>query len=359
MPIPQDFQIKLHMRTDVIVIGGGPGGSAAAIACAKLGLRVVLLEAQPFPRSHPGESLHPGIEPLLNQLGVLEAVLAAGFLRHSGHWVEWGGDRQFTPFGEDADGGSGWQGFQAWRADFDTILLNQARACGVTVMQPCRSLRAIVRQTVETRLIGLETTGGLLSAQFVIDAAGGSHWLARQLDLPIHYHSPRLIAHYGYVTGDCPAYDAAPAIVADAEGWTWIAKVRSQLYQWTRLLLTDQKLPQAWRPQALQGLEPYQKTRAEDVTWRRVDQPAGSGYFLVGDAAMVIDPAASHGVLKAIMSGMMAAHLIGKVVHQSSAEIEQQAIQYYCQWMQDWFQQDISKLRSLYAEMPKTEPIAS
>jgi 2-polyprenyl-6-methoxyphenol hydroxylase-like FAD-dependent oxidoreductase len=107
-PAPNQPSLENQMY-DVIVIGGGPGGSAAAISCANANLRVLLLEKLLFPRDRPGETLHPGIEPLLKQLGVLEAVLSAGFLRHLGNWVKWDRDLHFTPFGEDETGI--WQGF--------------------------------------------------------------------------------------------------------------------------------------------------------------------------------------------------------------------------------------------------------
>jgi 2-polyprenyl-6-methoxyphenol hydroxylase-like FAD-dependent oxidoreductase len=212
-------------------------------------------------------------------------------------------------------------------------------------------------------VIGLETTEGEFYGEYIIDASGGTHWLARQLALPIEYYSPRLIAHYGYVKGACPAYDHAPAIVSDDAGWTWIAQVRPQIYQWTRLFLEEQKLPKNWLPAELQELEIDQKTRTQDVTWRKVERPAGAGYFLVGDAAMVLDPASSHGVLKAVMSGIMAAHLIGQmmgkvsVLQQSDRStldrpaIEQYYYQHYCQWIGDWCRQDVEKLRELYSQI--------
>ncbi|MGL4498228.1 MAG: NAD(P)/FAD-dependent oxidoreductase, partial [Planktothrix sp.] len=87
-----------------------------------------------------------------------------------------------------------------------------------------------------------------------------------------------------------------------------------------------------------------------DVTWRQVSPPAGPGYFLVGDAATVLDPASSHGVLKAVMSGMMAAHLITQVLQGKA--FESQVITGYSQWMETWFQKDIEMLRNLYALLP-------
>jgi flavin-dependent dehydrogenase len=329
-------------RYDIIVVGGGPGGSAAAIACACANLRVLLLEKLPFPREHPGETLHPGIEPLLKQLGVLDRVLAVGFLRHQGTWVQWEDGLQFVPFGEDESGI--WQGFQAWRADFDTILLERTKAVGVEVLQPCRASRLMTR---EGRAIGVETSRGIFHASIVMDAAGGHHWLAKQLGLQIRPYSPSLIAYYGYVRGNCPIREEAPAIIADARGWTWTAKVSPDRYQWTRLTFNGNRVERDWLPEEFSGLNPMGQSRVADVTWRKVDRPAGLGYFLVGEAAAAIDPASSHGVLKAVMSGIMAGHL-AKLIFKDS-QLERKAIEEYCQWVRGWFHHDIEKLKQLYA----------
>lgn len=338
-----------HRIYDAIVVGGGPGGSAAAIACAAAGLRVLLLEKSLFPRAHPGETLHPGIEPLLERLGVAAEVMAAGFLRHQGNWVEWDRDRQFVPFGADERGV--WEGFQAWRADFDRILLDRAKAVGVEVIQPCHVARPIV---CGQRVIGVETSRGIFEASFTIDAAGSHHWLAKQLGLELKTYSDLLIANYGYVRGECPSRDDAPAIVADERGWTWTARVRPTLYQWTRLTFPPERIDRNWIPAELSQLQAIGKSRGADVTWRLVAQPAGLGYFLVGDAAAVLDPASSHGVLKAIMSGMMVASAIAQIVDRTQRE--DWVVNAYCQWVDDWFDRDLHQLAQLYALLPNHNP---
>ena len=306
---------------------------------------VALVERARFPRHRPGETLHPGIEPLLEQLGLADAVRCAGFLRHAGIRVQWAGARRFEPFGADEQGP--WLGFQAWRADFDAIMLERARAVGVEVHQPCRALRPLLDGS---RVVGVATTDGPLRAPVIIDAGGDSHWLARKLGSRIQTYSPRLIARYGYAAGERPVLDAAPAITADRAGWTWISRVRPHLYHWTRLSLRPEKPPADRAPEELRELERQGRTRGADVTWRMVMNPAGPGYFLVGDAAAVLDPASSHGVLKAIMSGMMAGHLIAQT--RTGTCSERRATLEYRRWLVSWFHFDVGKLKQLYGSLP-------
>ena len=333
---------------DVLVLGAGPAGCAAAILCAQRGLRVALLEREAFPRDRPGETLHPGVEPLLRQLGLGDALQSAGFLRHPGVWVRWDSDLRFEPFG--ADAGGPWLGFQAWRADFDSLLLERARSLGVTVRQPSSAGAPMLDGA---RVTGGRAPGATLPARFVIDAAGARHWLARKLSLNIRRRSPRLTARYGYARGECPARDDAPALVADDDGWTWAARVRPRLYGWTRLSWRDARRLDAGPPEELGGLAPHGPTRAADVTWRMVNEPAGPGYFLAGDAAALLDPAASHGVLKGLMSGMMAAHLCAAVIKDGASE--RQASREYRDWLAGWFEADVARLRELYARLPQCD----
>lgn len=330
----------------VVIIGGGPAGTSAAITCAAAGLPVTLLERAAFPRDAPGESLHPGTEPLFDRLGVGDAVRAAGFVRYTGIWSEWDGPRRFMPFGEDA--GGPWRGFQAWRAELDALLLQRARALGVEVLQPRRALHPLYGE--EREVVGVETDAGALRARVLIDAAGGSHWLARHLGLPRHEASPRLVATYGYVADAGEAEGAEPHLAVDDAGWTWTARVRPGVRTWTRLGFDGRPAPGGWRPQEVRDCTPLGRSRGADVTWRRVLAPAGPGYVMVGDAAAVLDPASSHGVLKGLMSGMMAGHLVARVA--AGALPWDAACASYTEWVRGWFEHDVAQLGERYRRFP-------
>ena len=333
---------------DVVVVGAGPAGSASAISCAQAGFDVVLMERDSFPRDHPGETVHPGIEPLLKQLGILDEVLSAGFFRHTGNWIAWDKPLQFVPFGSD-ENGDDWRGFQLWRAVFDTLMLNHARKLGVRIVQPCQVLEPLVTGNKE-KVIGVTTSQGSFKSSFVVDAAGGQHWLARRSKIDVRNHSPRLLAHFGYVRTDDNS-SMTPSIVADEQGWTWTAQVRRDLYQWTSLAFdAGAKKKKEAVPDKLRHLNQVGEVRGKDVTWRIASKPAGEGYFMVGDAAAVVDPASSHGILWALMSGMLAGHLI-KVL-QRGKRSETDVISAYNNWMYSWFEEDTKNLRELYAKHP-------
>jgi flavin-dependent dehydrogenase len=333
-------------ESDLVIVGGGPAGCAAAIAARSYDLTVVLLERNAAAKLRPGEAAHPGIEPLLIRLGVMDAVQKAGFLRYEGHWVKWGGEPlRFMPFGRDAQGE--WRGFQLWRPDFDAILLAGAMKAGARIVRPCGELRLVVEGN---RVGGVETPVGAWRSAFVIDATGRRRWLARTLDLEIGRQGPRRVVWYNYAEGECPSVDQKnPMIASDAVGWTWLARVRPNLYQWVRVLLEGARLQSGWCPEEFAGLRPIGQRRGIDVASAIANPAAGPGYFLAGDAASVVDPLSSHGMLKALMSGMNAAHYAASVLRYGVTP--HSAASAYNIWLREWFRHDSAHIAGFYREL--------
>lgn len=68
-------------RTTCCVVGGGPGGAVLSLLLARAGLNVTLLEAHPdFDREFRGDTLHPSVMEIMDQLGLAKRLLA---LRHT------------------------------------------------------------------------------------------------------------------------------------------------------------------------------------------------------------------------------------------------------------------------------------
>jgi flavin-dependent dehydrogenase len=303
----------------------------------------VLCEREPGRRDRPGETLHPGVEPLLAQLGVADRLPEVVGARHEGLWIEWGGPRRFEAFGGDTAGP--WQGLQVWRADFDALMLDRARSLGVIVREHCAVTGVLEQDTMRgTSIGGVMTSIGPVTAQIVVDATGASRWLGRSIGIASPARSPRLVARYGYVEGSCPARDKAPLLVGNASGWTWSARVRPRTYQWTSVRFGERAIGEV--PDELRGLATLGPERGADVTWRMAKRTAEASWFMVGDASASLDPTSSHGVLKALLSGMTAAHLIAASITRKAPADEIAAA--YNDWVATWFAADAERLRAFY-----------
>src|SRR3979409_2586025 len=119
---------------DVIVVGAGPAGSAVSALLAQRGYEVLVLEREKFPRYHIGESLVPGILPLLEQLGMGDQIEKFGFVKKAGIPLRWGRQREpwTVYFGET---GPFDHAYQVVRSEFDYLLLQNARRLGATVTE--------------------------------------------------------------------------------------------------------------------------------------------------------------------------------------------------------------------------------
>ncbi|MDQ1524732.1 MAG: hypothetical protein QOE47_2656, partial [Pyrinomonadaceae bacterium] len=141
---------------DVIVVGGGPAGTSAAVHLATRGVRVALVEREHFPRAKLcGEFISPECLAHFARLGVLDEMTSAGGAR-VGETIFFArsGRRVGVPsawFGAEAAGdvdtatASGALGLS--RAEMDQRLMLRARALGVEVLE-------------ETQVTGLLFAGG-------------------------------------------------------------------------------------------------------------------------------------------------------------------------------------------------------
>lgn len=318
---------------DVIVIGGGPAGSTAAAKAARDGLRVLLLEAGTHPRPHVGESLLPGIIPILADIGALAAIEAAGFGPKTGSTLwHWGRTPRWDLWFADSDAYDA-----AWlveRARFDAILFDHAATCGAT-----RHTVATVREVLweNDRVCGVrwtlrdDPTPRVTRARIVIDATGQSAMIGRALALrdPIAgLRHQAMWAHFEHAAR-LPAPRTAQALfVATPQQWWWMFPLSARLTS-VGVVQLDAELRQSPpRPDfdaelaataelalvlgpAARRVGPVRNER--DWSYRMRDV-AGPGWLAVGDAAGFIDPVLSTGVMLAMHSGWHAARTAAAIV---------------------------------------------
>lgn len=330
------------LDTEVVVVGAGPAGTAAAIRCREAGVGVTILERVAFPRERPGETLHPGVHSALASLGAAAVLDSPEVVRHPGVWSSTAA--RLVPYG--GLGPDAWRGYQITRGPLDVALLSRALDLGARVRQPCRATSPLVERG---RVVGVETSQGPLRSRYVVDAAGPGHWIARGLRLGLVRDSPALRARYGRRAGSCPTRDRAPAFTVEERGWSFTARVGHDLYSWTRLDLSGAPTPAEYVPEELRALRPAGPSRSADVSWRRARVAAGAGFFACGDAGALLDPAASQGVLRALLSGATVGRMISECLAGRSSE--RAAAARYRMWLEAAHGRETLRLRRLYSQL--------
>jgi flavin-dependent dehydrogenase len=115
-----------------VIAGAGPAGATLALRLARAGLAVTLLDRAQFPRGKPcGEFMSPQALPILDELGVRDAVLAAGAHPVRGLLLFAGGRAvagRYVPVGRAVPLHD--HGYGLRREVFDSLLVDAARAAG-------------------------------------------------------------------------------------------------------------------------------------------------------------------------------------------------------------------------------------
>src|SRR5262245_37052563 len=185
----------------------------------------------------PGETLHPGLEPIFARLGVLDSLVSSCSHRHQGIWVEWDGPRRFEPYGENAHGA--WSGFQVDRKQLRNSLLAAAVELG-TEVRYCRPQRLLID---DTGVKGVIARGCELRARWTVDATGRKAWPAQNLGLAPIRCGPPMFATFGWRTTTDPDLAGQPRIRADQRGWTWTAPLGETRTAWVGLVVGNPAHP--------------------------------------------------------------------------------------------------------------------
>src|SRR5476651_29608 len=188
---------------DVVIIGGGPGGSTAGAYLAMAGRKVLILEREKFPRFHIGE--------FMPKLGA-EFCTANGS-RFQRFWFARGIGPAYG------------QTFQVERARFDQVLLNHAASLGCTVREEARALDINLDGSEHTVRYGWMGGTSTARCRWLLDATGRDTFVGKKLGLArVPTQEDRRIATYAHFQG---VYrnegDAAGhiTIVRLPGGWFW------------------------------------------------------------------------------------------------------------------------------------------
>ncbi|MBI3554097.1 MAG: tryptophan 7-halogenase [Elusimicrobia bacterium] len=353
----------MSKRWDLVVVGAGPAGCTLATLVKKHEpkRRVLILEKCPGPRHHIGESLLPGIVPILKEMGVFEKIDSAGFPRKIGANYVWGRGREVweNDFNDvnvkemiERRGGIPEKIEYAWqvrRSLYDEILLRHAQENGVEVLRGTAALEPIEKAG---RVVGLRARGAagerVLSCEFLADCSGQSGFLSRFKKVREYNPELKNVAAYAYFQG-APwkySYNGHPDktkifICSTGCGWFWyipIAKdivsvglVTSQahlkstgltpedLFQ-KELARCAEVAPLLARARRIEDFDGSGQSFFTVNDWSYLNVSAsGPGWLAAGDAAVFVDPILSSGVTLAHLGAHRAAYTLLTQWSRSSA----------------------------------------
>jgi geranylgeranyl reductase family protein len=348
-------------EADVIVVGAGPGGSAAAYHLASRGLDVLLLEKTHFPREKVcGDGLTPRAVAQLLKMGV-DTSESAGWIRNRGLRVvaddcsielDWPTLQQFPDYG-----------LTRTRLDFDQILAERAVAAGaelrtgVKVTAPIFDLAGRVCGVTATR----DSEQVAYRAPLVIAADGVSGRLALALGLKRDEGRPMGVAVRQYYHSEAKHDDeyleswlalrtaAEPDVLQPGYGWIFglgDGRVNVGLgvlnssdgYGKTdyRALLRDwlANTPEEWGLTDDANADGPVRGAALPMGFNRTPHYS-RGLMLVGDAGGMVNPFNGEGIAYAIEAGEVAAAVVAEAFKARSVPRREAVLRTYAARMDD------------------------
>ena len=324
---------------DLIVIGGGPGGSTVATLVVEQGCRVLLLERDAEPKFKIGESLIPATYWTFKRLGMLEKLRTSHFpQKYSVQFYSRTGKGSSPFYFFQTNPHESAVTWQVLRSEFDQMLLDNAKEKDVEVRRGV-SVREVLFEGDTATGVVIQGANGIretLNATVIVDSTGQRSLIGKQLNLNTtepNLKMASLFTHYEGGYRDEGIDEGATLILhtEEKDSWFWSIPLpynRMSIGVVGELdyLLQNRRAPDGrldaqkifteelekcpalkHRLEDAKQLFPIQTTK--DFSYR-ASRIAGNNWVLVGDAFGFLDPVYSTGLFLALKSGEMAADAI-------------------------------------------------
>ncbi|HZD11476.1 MAG TPA: NAD(P)/FAD-dependent oxidoreductase [Candidatus Binatia bacterium] len=337
---------------DVIIVGGGPAGSAMGCYLSKMGISNVIFEGANHPRVHVGESMVTSSTRVFQELGFLETMEREGFVhKYGASWHPILGGHEAWHTGQEASiefaefpqpGVNQDYTYHVDRSKFDLLLLKHAESLGSKVVQGATVTKVLFEGNkacgVRVRIADQEID---FHARMVVDASGRGTLLGRQLRLkkndPI-FDQYAVHAWFKNVSKAGPTADFIHIYFLPVErGWAWQIPITEEITsigivaerEVFRRAHTDVETyflryveSNADLAAAMSTASRINDFRVEGDYSYSMEKFVGDGFLMVGDAARFVDPIFSSGVSVALYSAKFASETIEKALGSNDVRAE-------------------------------------
>ena len=310
---------------DVLVVGSGVAALTTALYCASVKLNPLLVQ---LPRSKKRSvllSLHPGLESIFAMIQMSREISSVAKKRPAGFWRKDGPIIEYINYSDNEN--ESWNGYLINENSLVSILKAKVEFLQIHTIETERIEDVIINGK---KLVGLKFNSKANYAPLIIDASGDRNVLSKYLDLKYLYGSPRLVAQYV----ELETFEESDPIFEWLEhGWRWSGGATLQCKMQLELDLFKTTV------------NDHISQRC-DVTWRYLPCCAGDGYFVVGDAALRLDPASGNGILRSMATAIKAVH----------CHITSEHYTIYRNLISQWIAYDSDQLAKMYFERHQDIP---
>lgn len=321
-------------QCDVMVLGGGPAGSAISTCLAEKGYKVVMVEKEKHPRFHIGESMLPMSMPLFERLGVVDQVEEIGIRKYGADFHSLTHEGGATYSFANALDQTYEYAHEIKRSELDEVLFRNAAKKGVETHEETRAtdVHFDIDHNSYITTIDKNNNEKRWHAKFLVDATGRSTLLANKFNIKSRnkkHNSAVIFGHFENVIRRTGKEEGNIALCWFKHGWFWMIPFKDGSVSvgavcWPYYLNSRNNSVEEFFWDTVK-LCPEVQRRMNDAKLitpitatgnfsYSASHMAGNGYLMVGDAFAFIDPVFSSGVLLALNSGVRGADLVDKVL---------------------------------------------
>lgn len=318
---------------DIIVIGGGPAGCAAAIDLCRRGYKVILCDQAKFPRDKVcGEFISPAADPILDRLGILERIEALNPKRLKGVAISSYEGEELAieyPYLPGLTGRP--TSLSVPRFKLDEMFIEEARRVGVEVREQHKVTDFLMDDNSVAGVEGWDEnkTSFSIRAPLVIDAGGRNSLSLKKFNLkkePVggtkialaaHWQGARLADDYCYMHVSLPGYTGISSVGNDLSNVVLVVPRNCMNGEKPDQFYLDSMMKNSQRRKILEGAKCIEPVRGvESLAFSVKPVPCG-GLLMVGDAMGFIDPFTGEGIYLSLRSSEIAAEVADEAFRKS------------------------------------------